>query len=588
MGPKSGERVASLPDMAFRLIAAAALFLATLATYGGVGSLGWHARDDEDYVLRAEWISQGVSGEGLVRVFSAPHLSNWHPVTSLSHMLDSEFFGPDPGPPHRLNAILHALNAVLLFAALCALTQSLTPSLFAAALFAVHPLGVETVAWISERKNLLSAGFGFGALWCWAAWAQRRSLGGYLGALGLLALSLLSKAMLVTFPFALLLFDVWPLQRLRLDRTALASLRPLLVEKLPFFLLAAVFSVVTWLAQGSALWHPVSLAGRVARGMLAYAVYVQHVLWPSQLVVHYPYLPEVETAAVIGATIFVVGASGAALACLRRWPFVAVGWFFFLGTLVPVSGLVQVGTQAMADRYMYVPIVGLAIVLVWGAHALVPSRGRGAEALLGILFAAVLIGCVHQTRRYLDYWQSDLVLYTRAVEHATDNHVALTIRCALLGREGRSAEAVASCREAVRIEPGMASARHELGVRLIEADEPAAALEHLDAAARLAPERRYVLFDLGRAYESTGESDKAAQAYARQLMRTPSDDALELMSGPHRSAVTLDVKAAALADRGRLGEARAAAREAESLARASGDETLADAIADRASRYSPP
>ena len=561
----------------------------TLAAYSGVGSLGWHARDDEEYVLRAEWISRGVSREGIVRVFSAPHLSNWHPVTSLSHMLDSEFFGPDPGPPHTLNAILHALNAVLLFAALCALTRSLVPSVFVAGLFALHPLGVETVAWISERKSLLSTGFGFAAVWCWAGWARRRSLAGYLASLGLFCLSLLSKGMLVTFPFMLLLFDVWPLRRLRLERrAAVTALGPLLVEKLPFFAIAGAISVVTWLSQGTALWQPVSLGGRLGRAMLAYAGYLEHVLWPAQLVVHYPYLLEVDAAAVLAASALVAVASAAALACVRRWPFVTVGWFLFLGTLVPVLGLVQVGTQAMADRYMYVPIVGLSIIFVWGSHALVRSRSRAREALLGLLMVAVLVACAHQTRRYLAYWQSDRVLFERAILHTTDNHVALTIGCALLGREGRVAEAVAACREAVRIEPKMGSAQHELGVSLLRAGHAAEAARHLDIAARLTPGRRNVFFDLGRARERSGDPAEAARAYARQLAWTPGDESLALLSGPYRSPAALDVLAAALADRGRFDEALRRAREAERLAREAGDEALARAIAGRAARYVEP
>lgn len=564
------------------LIAAAALFAVTLATYSGVGQLGWHARDDEDYVLRAEWISQGISREGVVRVFAAPHLSNWHPLTSLSHMLDSELFGRDPGPPHRVNAWLHALNAVLLFAALRALCGSLTPSLFAAALFALHPLAVETVAWISERKNLLSTGFGFAALWCWAGWAQRRSLAAYLGSLGLLALSLLSKGMLVSFPFLLLLFDVWPLRRL----PPLAALLPLLREKLPFFTLAGASAVVTWWAQGTALWEPAPLAGRLARAMLAYAAYVGHALWPAQLVVHYPYLREVGALDVAGASSFVLAASAAALAALRRWPFVAVGWFFFLGTLVPVIGLVQVGTQSGADRYMYLPIAGLAIVFVWGAHALLPAKGRPGEAVLGLVFLVVLVACAQQTRRYLAYWHSDLVLYGRAVEHTRDNYAALGIQCALLGRHGRIDEALAACREAVRLEPNLASSRHELGVWLLRAGDPEAADAHLEVAARLAPDRRGVLLDLGRARERIGDAEGAAEAFSAGVARAPGDDTLNALAGPYRSAVALDVLAAALADRGHFDEARLRAREAERLALEAGDTALARAIAARASRYS--
>ena len=555
----------------------------TLATYAGVGALGWHVRDDEDYVLRAEWIAQGITGEGVVRVFAAPHLSNWHPLTSLSHMLDSELFGTAPGPPHRLNAILHAVNAVLLFAALYALTQSLTPSAFVAAFFALHPLGVETVVWISERKNLLSTGFGFAAFWAWAAWGRRRSVANYLAALGLFALSLLSKPMLVTFPFVLLLFDVWPLRRLR----GAASLRPLVLEKLPFFALAAAISLVTWLAQGPALWEPAALAGRLGRAVLAYTAYLGHALWPAQLVVHYPYALDVDTGAVVAAAGFVIGVSAGALVCLRRWPFFAVGWCFFLGTLVPVLGIVQVGTQSMADRYMYVPIVGLAIVFVWGFHSLLRARlgGRGVEALLGVVVVVALLACAQQTRRYLAYWQSDLVLFTRAIEHTRENYVALTIRCALLGRGGRPEEALVDCREAVRLNPHMAPARREFGVWLLRTGDARAAIPHLEAAVRMAPRRGHVLLDLGRAYEEDGDLDAAAHAYSRQVVRAPTDETLRLLAGTYRSPVALEVLAAALADRGRFDEARARARKAEQLAREAGDETLARAIAARAARY---
>ncbi len=599
-----------------RLPAAIAICLVAgvFAVYSGVAEHGWHARDDAHYVRSVEWIRGGVTAEGIVRAFSAPHALNWQPVTWISHMLDAELLGPRPGRLHAVNVALHALNAALLFGALYALTGALGRSACVAALFAFHPLAVESVAWIAERKNLLSTGFGFGALWCWAGWARRRSRSAWLGSLALFALSLMSKPMLVTFPFVLLLFDVWPLGRLPVDRKPdAATLRPLGLEKLPFFVLAGVFCAVTLAVQQRAMWEPVSLAGRLGRAMVAYAGYVQHAVWPAGLVAHYPYLRELDVVAALGAALGILAVSGGALLVLRRWSFVAVGWFLFLGTLVPVIGVIQVGTQSMADRYMYLPIVGLGIVSVWGVDALFGGAGRVRVALLTALAILVLAASAHQTRRYLSYWRSDLVLFARAIRLTTDNHVALTITCSLLGKRGRLDDAVKACRKAVRIEPNMASARQELATWLLRTDAADEAIGHLTIAARLRPERPNVLFQLGDALERTGNRDEAIQVYTLQLERAPdhrgalrrlatlrivhpdpgrrdAQQALALATRlceitDYRNAGALDVLAAALAENGRFDEALSRARQAQDLARAAGHETLARSIASRAERY---
>ncbi|HSN92229.1 MAG TPA: glycosyltransferase family 39 protein, partial [Anaeromyxobacteraceae bacterium] len=353
-----------------RLLGALALAAGTLLLYAPVAGFEFVHLDDNRYVIDNPRVRGGISWDGVLWAFTTLHASNWHPLTWLSHMLDVELFGVRAGPHHLVNALLHAVDAALLFLALSRMTGARGRSLLVAALFAVHPLHVESVAWVAERKDVLSTLFGLLALLAYARHAERPRAGTYLAVVLAFAASLLSKPMWVTFPFLLLVLDFWPLRRMAgsgpadggdaLARPVL-PLRRLLLEKLPLLALSAASSTVTVVAQGrggslAGLELPVPV--RLANAAVSYVGYVRMTLWPADLAVFYPFR-EVGAWEAIGAAALLAAATALAIRRARAFPELAVGWLWFAGTLVPVVGVVQVGSQALADRYAYLPSAGL-------------------------------------------------------------------------------------------------------------------------------------------------------------------------------------------------------------------------------------
>jgi hypothetical protein len=355
-----------------RFAVVAALFLGTFALYARTGGHEFVAFDDDDYVVKNEHVQAGLTWHGIGWAFTTTHAANWHPLTWVSHMLDVELLGMRPGWHHLVNALLHALNAVLLFLFLLRATGATWRSALVAALFAVHPLHVESVAWVSERKDLLSTAFGFAALWAYSRYAERPSILRHAGVALLFTLSLLSKPMWVTLPFLLLLLDHWPLGRV-VDRR-------LLLEKVPLLVLSLLSSVATFLAQssgGAVASQHVALGLRLGNAATSCVVYALQMFWPADLAVFYPHPGDgLSIGTAVGAAVVVTGLTAAALSCWRRVPWIPVGWFWYLGMLVPVIGIVQVGAQARADRYTYVPLVGLFVIVAWSAAVRRPGRSR--------------------------------------------------------------------------------------------------------------------------------------------------------------------------------------------------------------------
>jgi hypothetical protein len=377
-----------------RLGVAAALAIATFALYARVRGFAFLHFDDNMYVTENPVVRQGLTGAGIAWAFTTLHFSNWHPLTWLSHMADVELFGLDAGAHHLVNVALHALNAAILFLVLSRMTGATGRSLLVAALFAAHPLHVESVAWVSERKDVLSTLLGLLALGAYARYAalagaaargRRSPLCAYALVAVLFAASLLAKPMWVTFPFLLLLLDVWPLQRLAgssVERDPLPPPAPrhpfgrLVVEKLPLLALSAVSSAVTVVAQergGALRGFDLDLGVRAANAAVAYVRYLGKALWPSSLLPQYAYPTGLPAWQVLGSALLLLAITGLALVGARRAPWLAVGWLWFAGMLVPVIGLVQVGAQSIADRYTYVPLVGLFVAVAWGGTALARS-----------------------------------------------------------------------------------------------------------------------------------------------------------------------------------------------------------------------
>jgi Flp pilus assembly protein TadD len=509
--------------------AATALAIAALAiaAYLPAFSNGFVNFDDDRYVTSNPMV-RGLSWEGVRWAFSTFYEGNWHPLTWLSHMLDGTLFGLDSRGHHATSIALHAANAALLFLALARLTGAPRPSALAAALFAVHPLNVESVAWVAERKNVLSTLFWIAAL-CVAATAARRPSPRRSAALfALLALGLMAKPMLVTLPVVLLLLDAWPLARL----SARAG-----IEKAPLFALALVSGVVTIAAQRSGravvAAEQFPLRDRVANALLSYRVYIEKLFWPSDLSVQYPMpgspgAPSIDALSIIATAALLAAVTIACLAVRRRAPWLAVGWLWYVVALLPVIGLLQVGSQARADRYMYVPAIGLLVAIAWsvpGVGARWPWRAPGDRRALSaagaLACAAVVAALALATARQTARWRDSVTLFSQALAVNPKNGVAHNNLGVALASRGRQSEATAHFAEAVRHDPGNAEARSNLGMALLRLGTTDAAIKQLAEAVRLRPDFPEANKNLGLALAERGDTGAAIAAYRRAIAARP-------------------------------------------------------------------
>lgn len=460
----------------------AALLLAVLVIYVQTGSFEFIAVDDPLNIYQNAHVQSGLSLETLRWALTAVVVANWAPVTVISHLVAVQLFGMNAGMHHLMNVALHALCAMLLFLALRRATGERWLSAFIACLFAVHPLHVESVAWVSERKDVLSTLFWFAALYAYLRYAEKPGTGRYLAVAATFALGLLSKPMLVTFPFTLLLLDIWPLRRTRWPRTIL--------EKLPLLALSAVASVVTYMAQASTGAQSAisrSAATRVENALTSCLTYIGQMFWPARLAYFYPYPPTLPLAPAIVAFVILLAISILAVRALRTRPWFTVGWFWYLGTLVPVIGLVQVGRQLRADRYMYIPMIGLSIILAWGAAEFAAREPRRKFALAAAAVGFCVV-CTALARADVAYWRNNETLFRRALEVTTDNaQVEYDLGTLLISRS-QFAEATPHLEAALRIEPNNFEAHNNLGAILEIAGNRAAAQAHYEAAVRVKPD----------------------------------------------------------------------------------------------------
>ncbi len=465
-------------NIAAGLLLAALVFLA----FGGALDCGFVRFDDHGYVYENPVVSAGLTKAGIRWAFTTRHMFYWHPLTWLSHMADAEVHGLDPAGHHLTSLLLHALNAILLFAALRGATGRFFPSLLAAALWAVHPLRTESVVWITERKDLLSTFF---ALLAMGAYGWKPLRGRMAWTAGFFVLALLSKPMWVTLPFLLLLLDAWPLRR-----WPAASARALAAEKIPLFLLAAVFCGITYFAQqaGGALrpleGYPAGL--RLANAVAAYGQYLRALVWPSGLAAFYPYpVGGVSPWVVGGSLAALLGLTALAFRSARRRPWALAGWLWFLGSLVPMIGLVQTGGQAWADRYSYLPHIGLAVVLAWGAAERAETAAGGRWRRAGVLLAFGLVtGLALLSQRQTATWRDSETLFRHALAVTRDNANIHFNLANGYQQQGRGREAAVHYRETLRIVPGYAPAMNNLAWAL--ASDPAATPEEAQEALSLA------------------------------------------------------------------------------------------------------
>ena len=516
----------SLPTSA-RTPAAICLFLAliTAAVYWPVTGHPFILYDDEQYIVINHHVTMGLGWNNFVWAFTSNEAANWHPLTWLSHQLDCQLFGLNAGDHHLVNLILHVANSLLVFIFLRGATGAVWRSGCVAALFAWHPMHVESVAWASERKDTLSTFFFMLTLMAYLRFTQfarspnPKSKIYYGLALTLLACGLMSKPMVVTLPFVLLLLDFWPLNRM--TAPPVPAYGRLLLEKIPFFALALAGSVVTYLVQtgAGASWDaPVN--ERLANAVIAYARYVAKIFWPTDLAIVYSHPEHWPTALALGAAgVLLVWT----ILCLRRWqrqPYLTIGWFWFLGTLVPTIGIVQVGAQSMADRYSYIPSIGFFIALVWGVAEWGEAK-LTVKKYLPLLGGGALAGCLLMTSIQIGYWRDNIRLFRHAVEVTQDNFIAANCLGKAYEKTGDNAHALLLYRETVRLAPRFPQGQFNFALALLAYGQTTEALEHLQAAAALEPHNPDIQFDLGIYFSQQASWSNAVSCFSNSLAVRP-------------------------------------------------------------------
>ncbi len=508
-----------------------ALAVATLAIFLPVKGFKFVNYDDPEFGTANPHVQAGLTAESFRWAWHSEVGQNWHPLTMMTHMLDCQLFGVQPWWPHLVNVLLHTANALLLFALLARMTGAVWRGAAVAALFAWHPLHVESVAWIAERKDVLSTFFWFLTIWAYLRYAEElkvhRSKFRVFYALSLLvfALGLMSKPMLVTVPFSLLLLDYWPLGRMKSGAQAVR----LVVEKIPFFLGSAALSVVTYRIQeqgGAVLpMQAFPLGSRLANALASYARYIEMMFWPRHLAGLYLRSDQWPWWGPALAGLLLLAVSALAVAQSRRRPYLAVGWFWYVGTLVPVIGLVQVGMQSMADHYTYVPLIGLFIILVWGGGEWAAAWHwmRFAPAAMAAALASCAVLTVHQEF----YWKDSETLFKRMIDSTPDNYIAHYDLGNLYYRQGRTDEAISNLAAAIAEQPNYAEAHNNLGSIFLEQKRYDEALQHYRAAARVHPACLYylnlanALADSASAHHDTNEFAEAVQTYRQALRLNP-------------------------------------------------------------------
>jgi protein O-mannosyl-transferase len=500
----------------------AALLIAIFAVYAQAGSHDFVDYDDRVYVGDNPHVRDGFTWDNVAWAFTSIDDSNWFPLTRLSHILDCQLFGLDAGMQHWTNIVLHAISTLLLFALLKRMTAARWPSAFVAFAFALHPLHVESVAWIAERKDVFSALFWFVTIWTYLNYVDRPTLVRYLIVIAAFLGGLMSKPMIVTLPFVLLLLDHWPLGRLKTARV--------IWEKAPLIALSMAASLVTFIAQKQgrsvqALTRfPIPL--RIENAIVSYVAYLGKFFWPAKLAIFYPYPDAFPAWQWILAALALAAITALAIVERIRRPYLITGWLWYLGTLVPVIGLVQVGAQTRADRYTYIPMVGISIMIAWLTMETVRNRRAlaCAGAALAVLWCAL-------TWRTLEYWQNSETLFLHAIDVTEKNFVAYNNLGGVRRREGRFAEAVADFENSVQIQPENPEAQDNLGEALTTMGRVDEAIPHLEKALQLQPDYAKAHIDLGSALMRGGRTQDAVAQFAETLRLDPENREAEYRLG---------------------------------------------------------
>ncbi len=547
------------------ILASIFLVFITLFSYLRVWNYPFLIFDDYRYVVDNAHVSAGLTLEGIRWAFTTVHEANWHPLTWLSHMLDCQLFGLNPGPHHVVNIIIHGISVLLLFLVLHRMTKAFWQSAFVAVVFAIHPLHVESVAWIAERKDVLSGLFWMLTLGAYVRYVERPVIKRYIPVLGFFALGLLTKPMLVTLPCVLLLLDYWPLRRIRFgiletrsDKAAvvsgnikknkkeklrattkpatanipgvvsfpLVSVRFLIQEKIPLILISLISCAVTIYAQdrGGALQNLklYPLTERIANALVSYVLYLGKTFWPFDLGVFYPYPASLSMVYVLFSALLLCSITAFVIVASKRFPYLIVGWLWYLGTLVPVIGLIQVGGQSMADRYTYLPLIGICLMIGWGMTDL--PKGRPFQKnILTVSAMVILVMLSVVSWRQLDYWHDNISLFRHTIAVTKNNAMASACLGKSLLNEGKVEEAIVHFKEVIRIDPAFLDAHIKLGNALMAQGKIEEAVAHFEEAIRINPAYVDAHINLANALTAQGKSQEAMRHLTKALTLRPDD-----------------------------------------------------------------
>lgn len=510
-------------------IAACLLLLVTAAIYYQTARHQFINFDDPAYVTANAHVPHGLTARNLAWAFTTVESSNWHPLTWFSHLTDVQLFGMNPRGHHFSSVVLHCAATLVLLLTLVRLTGALWQSLFVATMFALHPLHVESVAWVAERKDVLSALLGFLTIYLYGGYVLHRGARGYLMTLLCFVLGLMAKPMLVTLPLILLLLDIWPLDRYQPaadggERQWSTTLRALFREKLPFFICSLASGLITLYAQrrGGALQEltDTSLLLRSENALTAYVAYIGKALWPQELALLYPMPATIPLWQAAAALALLLGISVAVIRAVRRAPYLAVGWFWFIITLLPVIGIIQVGSQAMADRYSYIPLTGLSIMAAWGVTGLTRQLPYRRWLLAGSA-AVVTVALATVTWQQLGYWRDNITLYGHTLQVTNNNYLIQNNLGNALAQSGRFDEAISAYQNAIRISPSYTDAYTNLGTALQGKGDLGGALNIYQQALALQPRDEQIYYNIGIAQSAAGDMDAAIRAFRQAWQLHP-------------------------------------------------------------------
>jgi Tfp pilus assembly protein PilF len=505
------------------------LVISTLSVYWQVHKYGFVNFDDDIYVSDNRHVQVGLTLESIDWAFTTIRASNWHPLTWLSHMLDCQLYGLNPSGHHLTNLLFHIANSLLLFFVFRKMTGHFWQSAFLASLFALHPLHVESVAWISERKDVLSTFFWMLTMWSYIWYVQHPGIGKYLLVLLFFILGLMSKPMLVTLPFVLLLLDYYPLYRFhKSDGSKNSHQRSivfrLILEKVPFFVLVLMSSAMTFYAQkhGGAVASlaVIPIQARISNALVSYTSYILKMLYPSKLAVLYPLPGILPWWQITGACFLLLCISFSAIRLVKQSPYFIVGWLWYLGTLVPVIGLVQVGNQSMADRYTYIPLIGIFFIISWGIPEFV-QRWRHVKKILPIMALTILFILTVVTFVQVGFWKNSITLFEHALRLTKNNRKAHNNLGLALEEQGLIDEAINHYEKALRISPVYVGAHNNLGNALKEQGLIDEAIKHYEEALRINPDYGKAHYNLGNVLQKQGLIDEAIKHYEEALRINP-------------------------------------------------------------------